>query len=279
MQRSSRFLSLVAGMLLAGCVSAPRVVPISVVPGTLKPSADRIDDYPDALAVIVSVFVDDMKFPRVEASLILYPNADTFKSGLVTELGYEQTLAAQTASFAWGVGGHKKVLANESHLSRQGWPERIRFLAHELTHTIQYGLANGRRSTSDQWFREGFADWVSYRVLEALGLDTYARRRQTRIDQAWGARQRQTFPSLTEMVSFRDWTTLRITLGGEATYAQAFLAVDLLIERRGLPAVIKYFELFGRSNDRLANFEAAFGEGIAEYEREFSGYFDRLLGR
>jgi len=266
-------------MLLAECVSAPRVVPISVAAGTLRASTDRINDYPDALAAIVSVLTDDLRFPRVEASLILYPNADVFKSGLVEELGYEQTLAAQTAGFAWGVGGHKKVLANESHLSRQGWPERIRFLAHELTHTIQYGLANGRRSTSDQWFREGFADWVSYRVLEALGLDTYARRRQTRIDQAGRARQRQTFPSLTEMVSFRDWTTLRITLGGEATYAQAFLAVDFLIERRGLPAVIKYFELFSRSNDRLANFEAAFGEGIAEYEQEFSGYFDRLLGR
>ena len=279
MRLSNCFLRFVAGVLLAGCVSAPRAVPIAVSPGIHRPSTDRIADYPDALAAVVSVLVDDLKFPKVDASLILYPNADTFRTGLVTELGYEPTLAAQTAGFAWGVGGHKKVLANESHLFRQGWPERIRFLTHELTHTIQYGLGNGRRGTSDQWLREGFADWVSYKVLESLGLDSYAQRRRMRIDRAWRARQYQTFPSLTQMVSFRDWVTWRTTLGSEATYAQAFLAVDFLVERRGPPAVIKYFELFSRSNDRLANFEAAFGDRLAEFEREFSGYFERLLGR
>ena len=48
--------------------------------------------------------------------------------------------------------------------------------------------------------------------------------------------------------------------------AQAFLAVDFIIERHGLPAVIDYFSRFGGSADPLANFSAAFGESRAAFE-------------
>jgi len=35
------------------------------------------------------------------------------------------------------------------------WPDRVRFLAHEFTHTIQFDLAGGRHGSSQQWLREG----------------------------------------------------------------------------------------------------------------------------
>lgn len=276
-RRPIYFCSLLVGVLLTGCVSAPRVIPISYAPGIQRPSTDRIADYPDAMAAILLVIVEELKFPRIEAALILYPNRYEFESGLVQELKMEQTLAAQTASFAWGVGSNKKVLVNELPLSKQGWPERIRFLAHEFTHTVQYALANGRRGNSDQWLREGLADWVSYKVVENLELNTYARRRKIRLEQVWRAKQHQTFPSLAQLVTFRDWVTWRNTLGSEATYAQAFLAVEYLIERKGLPALVRYFELFSRSNDRLINFMTAFDERLTVFDEEFGRHLQRLL--
>jgi hypothetical protein len=269
--------NLVLGVLFAGCVSAPRIIPIAVFPGSLKPSASQITDYPDAMAAILWVMTEELKLPSIDATLILYPNQWEFESGLVSELRMEPVLAAQTVSFAWGVGSHRKVLANDLHLSRQMWPERIRFLAHEFTHTVQYALANGRRGASDQWLREGFADWVSYKVLETLGLDTLANRRKIRIDQAWRAKHSQSFPSLTQLVTFRDWVTWRNTLGLEATYAQAFLAVDFLIERKGYSAVIEYFRLFAHSNDRLINFMTVFDERVSSFDKEFSSYLQKLL--
>jgi hypothetical protein len=61
------------------------------------------------------------------------------------------------------------------------------------------------------------------------------------------------------------------------TYGQAFLATDLLIERRGLFSVVDYFRHFTRSKDRLRNFQAAFGKDLAAFEREFTAHLERLL--
>ena len=276
-RKSIYFFSLLVGVLITGCVSAPRVIPISYAPGIQRPSADRIADYQDAIAAILSVMVEELKFPRIEATLILYPNIYEFESGLVTELRVEPILAAQTAKIAWAVASHKKVLASEWGLSRQAWHERIRVLAHEFTHTMEYALANGPGVTSDQWLLEGFADWVSYKVLEALGLDTFAKIRESQLDGVRRVRHYQTLPSLTQMVTGREFVTWTNALGREATFAQAFLAVDFLIERKGLPAVTEYFRLYGRSNNRLINFVTAFGEQVSAFEIEFSGHFQGLL--
>jgi hypothetical protein len=266
-----------AAFVLAGCAVAPRVIPVSVSPGQARPSAERIADYPEALAAIASVMVEELKLPVLRASLILYPHRDAFETGLVTERRFDPFLARDTARFSWGVGEPDNVLVNEAALLNVAWPDRIRFLAHEFTHTVQYAFANGRRSTSDQWLREGFADWVSYRVLESLGLATFAEKRESRLAQIRGARDRQPFPSLTQMVTFREWVTLRNRHGATVTYGQAFLAVDFLIERKGLPAVVEYFRLFGQSEDRLVNFQTAFGRELSAFESEFATSLQSLL--
>jgi len=76
------------------------------------------------------------------------------------------------------------------------------------------------------------------------------------------------------MVTFYEWVTLNNRHGGAVTYGQAFLAVDFLIERKGPPSVVEYFRLFGESEDRLANFQAAFGWALSAFEREFGTYLD-----
>ena len=60
-------------------------------------------------------------------------------------------------------------------------------------------------------------------------------------------------------------------------YLQVFLAADLLIERRGLPAVLDYFRLFASSNDPGANFPAAFHEDRASFEAAFEKTLAQLL--
>src|SRR5262249_42234499 len=153
----------------------------------------------------------------------------------------------ETASFARGTGGPDKIVVNEAALVRTPWPDRVRFLAHEFTHTIEFDLAARRHGTSQQWLREGWAEWVSFRVTDALGIETYALLRQPPLPRMRRVENRKPFPPLTELGTFSQWAYARSTQGQEITYNQSFLAVELLIAREGLPAVVEYFRRYARS--------------------------------
>jgi hypothetical protein len=57
------------------------------------------------------------------------------------------------------------------------------------------------------------------------------------------------------------------------------IAVDLLVERQGLPAVIEYFRLFSKRNNRQANFTAAFGQPLSEFDEKFSQHLASLIAK
>jgi hypothetical protein len=177
------------------------------------------------------------------------------------------------------VGMYKRVLVNELILVRYSWSERIRVLAHELTHTVEKNLVDGQLMSADLWLVEGFAEWVAYKVLDALDIESFAQGRKQAIDVTVKARQYQTFPSLTQLVTGTEWLTWARTLGREATYGQALLAVDFLIEQKSLSAVVEYFRLFGKLNNRERNFVTAFGEPVSAFEEEFSQHLQVLLGK
>lgn len=257
-----------------GCSSAPRVIPLSASSEPPKPAAE-IRDYRDAFHAIAVVMGRDLGLPVPPVSLYLYPNREAYEQALRTEFSVEPGLARATAGFSRGMGGAGKILINEDMLARTPWPERIRFLSHEFTHTIQYDLAGGRRRTSAQWLREGFAEWVSYRTVEALDLGHYADWLAMRRRQFLSIRDAKT-PPLSQLSTSVQWINSRSQQGGEVTYNQAFLAVDFLVERHGHPAAVEYFRLFARSDDRLANFRAAFGQELSIFEREFATYLDGL---
>jgi hypothetical protein len=61
-----------------------------------------------------------------------------------------------------------------------------------------------------------------------------------------------------------DWITWSRPLRRASTYGQAFIAVDFLIEEKGLPAVIEYFRLIAKTINRERNFVVAFGESLAQ---------------
>ncbi len=248
----------------AGCGAAlePRTVGFAYGGPELRLPA-RIRSYDQASAAIAALFERDLGFRPFTATLRLYPDTRSFESALLA-VGYDPPFARQTAQVMAAVGGHRGVLLNEQALTAMSWPTRVGLLAHELTHTFQYELAGGRRGTSDQWLREGFAEWVAMRVLDRLGAARAADFRRDRLRQLRGTRAANA-PRLDEMVTFRQLVALAAR-DDIAPYAQAFLAVDLLIERHGLPAVVRYFELFAASRDRLGNFSAAFGESLPSFE-------------
>lgn len=276
-------LSFVVATTLAGCAAVPRETQIVLAPGGPRPVAAHIANYQDAGAAIVSVMTEDLQIsvPRTSFTLYFYPYREAFAQGLAEKFATDPTQARDIANFALGrlrqTRASKQLLVNEEILERQSWTERIHFLAHELTHIVQYEVAN-RSPAGDQWLREGMADWVAFRVLESLGLDTFGRRKNQQIARVRREKERKPLPSLSQLITSQDWDTLSARHGGVIVYGQAFLATDFLMQRRGLSSVIEYFRRFTQSQNRLQNFQAAFGEELSTFEREFTTYLERLLG-
>jgi hypothetical protein len=141
-------------------------------------------------------------------------------------------------------------------------------VAHELTHLAQYELSGGRRARSEQWLREGMADWVTSRVLERLGEGTFRHRRQ----QACGAVARglsalggEPF-DLTDLGNPGAWEVRALGAEGRLAYRLAFLLTDDLIRRHGFKSLIAYFRAFAESDDRPHHFQRVFGLSLKEFE-------------
>ncbi len=242
------------------------------------PSLSESADTETLLGAVASVLVGRIGLPLSSPlNAYLYSNQEAFELGLVTEARGETWLAKDMARFAWGVGTYYGIFLRQDKLSTAPLFRRVGLIAHELTHVSQYEVAGGRRGTSDQWLREGAAEWVRFRVLEYFQLRSYADSKAEVIQEVRRRGSAEEFPSLTSLVTFREWVTARNQSGQWATYSQAFMAVDLLVERRGSAAVMEYFRRFGRLNDREENFRAAFGQPVSEFAREFRSSLSDLL--
>jgi hypothetical protein len=279
----SRGLSYVMAAILAGCAAVPREAQITVTPGGERPVTAHIGDYQTAVDAIVSVMTEDLQIPLPETSFTLYfyPYREAFAQGLTEKFNTDPALAREIGKSALGrirqTKEGKLLLVNEEMLDSLSWPARIHVFAHELTHIAQYELAQGQLA-GDLWFIEGFADWVAYRVLEVLGLDTFSRRRDQKIAQVTREDEHLPRPSLSQMVTVKDWDALSARYGSAIPYAQAFLATDLLVQQHGVTSVINYFRRVSHSTDRLENFQAAFGEELLTFEDEFTAYVEHLHG-
>lgn len=256
---------LLLATIVSGCATArwPRLV--SVPDPDLRPAfrLDAIFDYGTAVTTIAAIFERDLGFPRFPVTFQFHRNREAFEAALVA-VGYPLALARSTASTMSAVGGHRGVLLNDAALGSVSWPERIALLAHEMGHSLQYELGGGGRGTSDQWLREGFAEWVSIRVLERLDAVSMFDARRARLRELAVAGRSKT-PRLSDLVTFPQWVKVG-RQHGSVTYAFAFIAVDRLLERHGVAAVLAYFRRFASSMDRAGNFRAAFGEDLETFE-------------
>jgi hypothetical protein len=262
---------LVVGALCASaCLTThePHIVSLPQPSVRAALTLDEIGDNRTAAVTIASIFDHQLGIPRFPATLEFYPHTDAFEKALL-RVGYDVELARSTAARMTAVGGYRGVMLNDSKFGQLSRPQRVAMLAHELGHSFQYELGGGKRGASDQWLREGFAEWLSIRVVERLdGVSMASIRRDRRRELRAAGRSRT--PRLAELVTFPAWVRASERYK-DTMYALAFVAVDVLLERHGMPAVIDYFKRFASSDDRVANFRAAFGEDLESFEKTLSG--------
>ena len=253
----------------SACATSPEPHIVSIPQPSVRAAStlDEIGDYRSAAVTISAVFDRQLGIPRFPATLEFYPHSDAFEKALL-RVGYDSELARSTAARMTAVGGYRGVMLNDGKFRLLSRPQRVAMLAHELGHSFQYELGGGKRGASDQWLREGFAEWLSIRVIERLdgvSMTTIRRDRQRELRVAGKSRT----PRLVELITFPAWVAASQRYS-ETMYGLAFVAVDVLVERHGLPAVIDYFKRFASSDDRVANFRAAFGEDLTSFETALS---------
>ena len=293
------FFSCVCGLLLflQGCATGPRVIHIGPPTNKVTSLPYPSNDHNVTLEAITSVMVSELHLPAPTASVTFYPSQASYEAGSLTtaqedlarlriELGPIANLikeedvlfaAKRSAVSSPAHARYRKIVVNESRLSKISWSGQVRLLAHELTHTIEMDLVDGRPTASHQWIREGLAEWVGCKVGDRLGAEPFTRCHESALGAVANRSHYQTFPSLSQLALNSEWITWSRTLGAPATYGQAFIAVDLLISEKGLPAMINYLRLFKNLNNREKNFTLAFGESIANFETKFTKHLDDLI--
>jgi hypothetical protein len=274
-----RAVLMVAAFVAAGCAASsgqPRVIAIDDVRVGPSRQAIFIGDYDRALVSIAAVTEKDLGLPKLKASIHFFPTREALQAALEGQ-GALPDLARDTAAVMMAIGGPGSVFINEAAFADLNWNSRIAVLAHELAHTMQYELSNGRRGTSDQWLREGFAEWVQAHVLDALGVMRRDDIRTRSVRWVRDRHARKSLPPIAELATFPDWVSFHNGRARDSLYPYAFVATDFLIQRHSVEAVTTYFTLFADSDDRFANFAKAFGEQWSTFDAALREYFNRLL--
>jgi hypothetical protein len=268
-----RSVVVVVGLVMlgvSGCQSARSAIPITLESSELASPVDPrlLTTHEAAVRGISAMMIRDFGLPVPDdMTVYVYGSRRRFEEGLVRDGRLSPERASELSEFAIGVARPRRLLFYD-HTTERG-REWLRLIAHELTHVSQIELA-GREGGPAQWMKEGMAEWMAFNVLERLRLDSVARRRE--IARAGVGRLMAsvaTRPDLQTLGSAAGFTARHRADGSVPTYQLAFLMVDRLVERRGLPHVADYFRAFGVSGDRQENFQRVFGQTVGAFEREF----------
>jgi hypothetical protein len=245
-----------AAMLATACASVPATTEIVSVAGG-RPTSPRSERYASDVAAIADAFQSALKLPPVEVPLVLFPNRKSFAEGLV-ERGYTPELADTASSFD-AIGGASAVLVNAQVVDRYDRRRRVQLLAHELVHSMQYVFGGGTRGASEQWLREGFADWVAARVVAQLKLASIDAIREEVLSPLSSLQAGTRITPLENLSTFPQWANAQRRTDGRLLYAQAFLGSEWLVEKHGTARMVRYFELFAAGTDRRQAFQESFG--------------------
>ena len=227
--------------------------------------AGALTDLEDAkiFNAVAGSIVRDLKLglPGVSVEVVDRP---TFVQ-LLANWGQRQELAWE-ARRAAAVALGSRIVVQADALAAMTATDRAMLYAHELAHIaqahLQYG--GGRAKT---WLLEGHAEWVSYRVVDRLGYRPYVTSReivQRRVGRASGPRER--WPSLTDLETTEAWLRTAARLGWHATYGQAFLATDRLVDRYGESKLHQLFQRFSAPEARRGTIDGGglFGDSLGE---------------
>jgi hypothetical protein len=272
-------LGLVAALAVAsvaGCGSGRLVLPITLGPAASVPADERgRDDHAAVVRGLAAMMAREHGLPFPEqVTVYVYSSRRVFEQGLIQDAHVSPVRAAELSDFAVGIGKRRQLLLNDEGARGREW---LRLIAHELCHVAQIELSEGE-GRAEQWLAEGMAEWVAFSVLERLGLDTLAHRRAV---SAAGIRNHAALAAarldLESLGTPRGFTVRHLREGSLPTYQLAFLMADYLIAREGFDRVVGYFRLFGKSLDRRANFEQAFGQPLEAFEREVLPHLSSLV--
>lgn len=261
---------LAAVAILAGGSSDRVILPLWLDPISLSlPSDPRtLNSTEGAVRGIAAILAKRFGLSVPDrVTVYVYTGRRAFEQGLIQDGRVSPVLAATLSDFAVGVGARRQVLLQENTRDRTT-RERLRLIAHELTHVSQIELAGGE-GRGEQWLAEGMAEWVAFSVLEHLRLDTLSRRRLQAVS---GLRTHatllQTGLDLETRGTPRGFTAWHLRDGTLPAYQLSFLMADYLIQLRGFDRMKMYFASFKSSGDRRANFQNAFRLTIADFETD-----------
>ena len=260
-----------AALAASGCAQGRTVVPVRMQSAVFAPPAAPamldVSSHENTVRMVATIMVRDLGLPLPETVMVyVYSSRQVFERGLIDDGQVSRVRAAELSDFAVGVGKRRQLLLHhESNVGRGEW---VRLVAHELSHVAQIELAEGE-GRAEQWLAEGMAEWVAFRVLEQLRLDTVGRRRVVALETvrdhpAIVARRLD----LETLGTPRGFTLRHLREGSHPTYQLAYLLTDYLIARDGFDRVVEYFQSFAKHVDRRGNFAAAFGQSLAEFEQE-----------
>ena len=191
----------------------------------------------------------------------------------VRGVGGDWGIVPSAAGLATRVG----VFLRGDYLARTSFRRRVTVVAHELAHLSQQDLARQRDERLPVWMLEGHADWVAFQVLDLFGVQAYAESRAVVVRSVTGAvTPIEHFPDLDTLADHESWN--RSTRSVPATYGQAFLAVEYLIERSSRAALVKFMSSSVEADDPRERWADVFSMPYRAFADDFRVYL-KSLGR
>src|SRR5207253_9450924 len=142
---------------------------------------------------------------------------------------------------------------------------------------LQAQLSEGGRGGAAQWILEGHAYWVKVQALDLLGFRPYRESRDEIVRSISGSKMPvKFFPDLEALATNAGWTSARNQFGAPATYGQAFLAVDWLIERYGSAKLLEFLGRFALQTAPREHWRTVFPISYRQFIDEFRARLEAL---
>lgn len=220
----------------------------------------------------------DLPFPP-SIKAFVYVNEATLVDGLVKVAGDTRDEAWDKGRYAAGVSARSGLFLRGDYVARMHLVARAGLFAHELAHVSQTRLREGGRGRAAQWILEGHADWVKMRVLELLRYRSYAESRDHVVRTVVGSPTPiRLFPDLQDLARNDAWVASTNKLGASATYCQAFLAMDWLVERYGSAKVTEFLRQFALDSPTREHWARVFPVPYRQFVAEFRARLESLSG-
>ena len=274
-------LALTALLWLTGCAAPTPYRTISL--RFDGPAATELGNDSDELRiaqVVAHLIRERLGLPFPEGTTVrVYVNQATLAEGLVRDGEQVSGEAWDRSRVAIAVASSRGLFLRGDLVNSMRLMERVGLIAHELAHVSQMEMGRGGRRAPAYWIGEGHADWVKYQVLELLGMRTYPEsREEVKRTILRATTPISFFPPLGDLTSSDRWMDASIRLGSAPTYGQAFLAIDMLVERYGVESLHTYMRRFARDADPRSHWRAVFPIDSSEFVRQFRARLEQLGG-